>query len=183
MLTRRLLDQAEEINTAKDSAKSSLALKKILSKKKVRTKMPEIRKLTKYFESCFYKEDQKNITLSKIEPNYITNSEVEHFVKQLKNKRASGPDGLKSEDLKSLPIQEVTQNLNDYITRSDPELTHGLIPPILKPGKDPTEPSSYRPLILFSVYRKLSKIVLHRIRNMLNMLIDKGGVFLDRIFV
>ena len=174
LLTRRLLDQADEINTAKDSAKSSLALKKILPKKKVRTKMPEIRKLTKYFESCFYKEDQKNITLSKNEPNCITNIEVEYFVKQLKNKRASGPDGLKSEDLKSLPIQEVTQNLNNYITRSDPVLTHGLIAPILKPGKDPTEPSSYRPIILFSVYRKLlSKIVLHRIRNILNMLIDK----------
>ena len=75
--------------------------------------MPDIKELTQYFKSSLYKDGQKEINSSKNEAILIKYYEVEYFVKQLKNKRAPGPDGLKSEDLKCLPTQ-VTENLNSF---------------------------------------------------------------------
>ena len=55
------------------------------------------------------------------------------------------------------------------IADRDPRLTEGYIVPILKPAKKQSEPTSYRPITILNVHRKLfSTIVLNRIRPILN---------------
>ena len=55
------------------------------------------------------------------------------------------------------------------IADKDPRLTEGYIVPILKPAKKQSEPTSYRPITILNVHRKLfSTIVLNRIRPILD---------------
>ena len=90
-------------------------------------------------------------------------------VKALKNGKAAGPDGLKAEDVKKMDPAELTKLMNDMIKNNDPKLKNGYLAPILKPGKDPFKPESYRPVTLLSVYRKiLSRILLRRINPILD---------------
>ena len=94
-------------------------------------------------------------------------------VNNLKNRRATGADGVKSEDLKAMPVETVADNLNQLIQNRDTSLTHGLIAPVHKPNKHSLDPASYRPVILLSVYRKLlSKIILARINQDLDAFIS-----------
>ena len=91
----------------------------------------------------------------------ITVQEVLAQVNNLKNRRATGADVVKSEDLKAMPVETVADNLNQVIQNRDTSLTHGLIAPVHKPNYNSLEPASYRPVIILSVYRKLlSKVIL-----------------------
>ena len=63
---------------------------------------------------------------------------------------------------------EIAHELNKMIADRDPRLTKGYIVPILKPAKKQSEPTSYRPITILNVHRKLfSTIVLNRIRPIL----------------
>ena len=85
-------------------------------------------------------------------------------VKKLKNKKAPGPDMVKSEDIKIQDPKTIRKDLNDMIRTKHSKLTNGYLVPIGKLGKDPKDPSSYRPVNLFSTYRKLLSLkILDRI--------------------
>ena len=136
-------------------------------------KGPSIVELTKYYKSGFYRIDQPVIEEEKLPLPLITEHEVAAHVNKLKNRRATGADGVKSEDLKALPVKTVTDNLNQLIQNRDTSLTHGLIAPVQKPNKNSMEAASYRPIGLLSAYRKLlSKIILARVNKDLDAFIS-----------
>ena len=67
-----------------------------------------------------------------------------------------------------MKASNVTNEVNKLIVDKSETLTKGYLVPIEKPGKDPKIPSSYRPVILLSVYRKsVSQILLNRIEPIL----------------
>ena len=65
----------------------------------------------------------------------ITEQEVAAHVNKLKNTRGTGAGGLKSENLKAMLVETVTDNLNQLKEIRDTSLTHGLIAPVHKPRK------------------------------------------------
>ena len=67
-LTKSLPDQAKQINDAKDSAQSSLVLKKLCQQGKVKTRMPTLKELNYYAKSWFHKDSHQEIILIKNEP-------------------------------------------------------------------------------------------------------------------
>ena len=161
------MDQAEELNQGKDNAQTALALKKLFQERKPTVKGPSIVELTKYCKSCFYRIDQPVIEEEKLPLRVITEQEVAAHVNKLKDRRATGADCVKSEDLKtcvkSEDLKTITDNLNQLIEIKDTSLTHGLIAPVHKPNKNSMKTAGYRPVIFLSAYRKLlSKIILAR---------------------
>ena len=71
--------------------------------------------------------------------------------------------------MKNQNHEEIAHELNRMIADRDPRLTEGYIVAILKPAKKKSEPTSYRPITILNVHRKLfSTIVLNRIRPILD---------------
>ena len=102
----------------------------------------------------------------------ISMGEVESVIKELKNNRAAGPDGVEAE-LYKYGGQTVARCLCDILndvfeTHTDIGTDQGLVCPLPKPGKPKGPCSSLRPVILLNVVRKiLSLITLRRIRSKL----------------
>jgi hypothetical protein len=96
-------------------------------------------------------------------------SEVLKAIKGLKVGKAPGPNGILNRVLRHLPkrvITFLTKVLNTILRRQyfPPVWKHVRAMPILKPGKDPTLPSSYRPISLLDTVGRLSeKILLSRV--------------------
>lgn len=73
------------------------------------------------------------------------------MVKQLKNKKAQGPDGIKNEESKNL-LDIGTELLAQIINFSlraviwPQRWKTADVTPVLKPGKDPSLSTSYRPI-------------------------------------
>jgi hypothetical protein len=85
------------------------------------------------------------------EPTLTTPSEVIKAIKGLKVGKAPGPNGIPNRVLRHLPkraIAFLTKVFNAVLRRQyfQPVWKHARVLPILKPGKDPTQPSSYRPI-------------------------------------
>jgi hypothetical protein len=85
------------------------------------------------------------------EPTLTTPSEVLQAVRGLKAGKAPGPNGIPKTVPRHLPkraITFLTKVFNAVLRRRyfPPVRKHALVVPILKPGKDPTLPSSYRPI-------------------------------------
>jgi hypothetical protein len=85
------------------------------------------------------------------EPTLTTPSEVIKAIKRLKVGKAPGPNGIPSRVLRHLPkraITFLTKVFNAVLRRQyfPPVWKHARVLPILKSGKDPTQPSSYRPM-------------------------------------
>lgn len=96
----------------------------------------------------------------------ITRSEIGGVLKRLNNKRSSGNDGIPNFVIKRMHhrfwdhlavLFNHCINLG-YFPRS---WKSSKVVPILKPGKDPTEPCSYRPISLLSSLAKLFEIFIH----------------------
>ncbi|GBM39391.1 RNA-directed DNA polymerase from mobile element jockey [Araneus ventricosus] len=93
-------------------------------------------------------------------------SEIVEFIKNTKIKKAPGIDGVTNKMLKNLPLIILLKlaNLFNYMLKLKyfPNCWKtARILPILKPGKDPTKPVSYRPISLLSTLSKLGeKIIL-----------------------
>ena len=94
-------------------------------------------------------------------------SELNSAIRNLKPKKAPGPDGVSNDMLKHLgPVTRKT--LMEILSHS---WSKGLVPevwktarlvPVLKKGKDKTNPSSYRPVSLLSCVGKLMEHVITR---------------------
>ena len=106
-------------------------------------------------------------TDSPFEPS--TTQEVKKAIGKLKERKAPGPDGVWASDVKNQNNEEIAHELNRMIADRDPRLTEGYIVLILKPAKKQSELTSYRPITILNVRRKLfSTIVLNRIRPILD---------------
>jgi hypothetical protein len=115
-----------------------------------------------------------------------TPSEVLQAIRGLKVGKASGPNGTPNRVLgRHLPKRVITfptKVFNAVLRRQyfPPVWKHAHVLPILKPGKDPTQPSSYRPVSLLNTVGKLfEKILLTRVHREVN----EGGQLCDEQFV
>jgi hypothetical protein len=101
--------------------------------------------------------------------------EVEAHIRQLKSKMAPGPDELKVPIFKNLPriaIVALTVIFNNCMRAHHfpPAWKHATTVMIPKPGKDPTNPLSYRPISLLNIAGKVfEKILSTRLKNFLEI--------------
>ena len=100
------------------------------------------------------------------EPKLTTPDEVHEAISGLKFGKAPGPNGIPNRALKHLPQRAVSILARIFIaillTHHFRSLwKHARVTSILKPGKDPALPSSYRPIsLLDSIGKLLEKILL-----------------------
>jgi hypothetical protein len=101
--------------------------------------------------------------------------EVEAHIRQLKSKKAPGPDELKAPIFKNLPriaIVALTVIFNNCMRAHHfpPAWKHATTVMIPKPGKDSTNPLSYRPISLLNIAGKVfEKILSTRLKNFLEI--------------
>ncbi len=118
----------------------------------------------------------------------ITQEEVLNAIKMLQNGKASGPDGLNSEfykEFNDVLLDPMFEMFKDSLSgKGLPQtLQDTNISVILKKGKPPESCSSYRPIALLNVDRKvLSKIVAVRLEGILPLIIkaDQTGFIKGR---
>jgi hypothetical protein len=109
------------------------------------------------------------------EPKLTSPSEVLEAIKGLKVGMAPGPNGVPNRALRHLPkkaITFLTKLFNAVLRRQciPPASKHARVVSILKPGKDPTLPSSYRAISLLDTVGKLfEKILLARVLREVNV--------------
>ena len=160
--------ETREVNEMPYSTRIHQAVKnmKKSGSKPIRKETVTIEQLTDHFRKPQTNPDKVTSFCtphSLFEP--ITTQEVKKAIGELKGRKASGPDGVRSSDVKNQNHEEIAHELNIMIADRDPRLTEGYIVPILKPAKKQSELTSYRPITILNVHKKLfSKIVLNRIR-------------------
>jgi hypothetical protein len=107
------------------------------------------------------------------EPKLTTPDEVQEAIRGLKDSKALGSNGIPNRALKHLPQRAVSLLVQIFnailLTHHFPTgWKHPRAISILKPGKDPALPSSYRPISLFDTIGKLfENILLDRILHVL----------------
>jgi hypothetical protein len=115
------------------------------------------------------------------EPKLTSRSEVLEAIKGFMVGKAPGPNGVPNRALRHLPKSAIiflTKLFNAVLRRQyiPPAWKHARMVSILKPGKDPPLPSSYRPISLFDTVTKLfEKILLARVLREVN----ESGSLLD----
>lgn len=100
------------------------------------------------------------------EEHKITLDELVNAIKSTKNMKAPGFDGLFNIVLKKLGPKAYTLLVNVFnrcleLGYFPSAWKRSKVVPILKPGKDPTSPSSYRPISLLSSLSKLFEKLLY----------------------
>ncbi|GBM91126.1 putative RNA-directed DNA polymerase from transposon X-element [Araneus ventricosus] len=116
----------------------------------------EVKKSTEHFSTLPLTNNQID-NLKCIQP-----SEVIKVIKNLNIKKACGHDCITNKMLKNLPctmIFEFTEIINNifkfnYFPKA---WKTAVVVPILKPGKDPTQPENFRPISLLSTLSKLTE--------------------------
>jgi len=98
-------------------------------------------------------------------PKLIKLKEVQDVIRGLKVSKTPGPDGIPNRALKHLPLSSVSLLvvLFNAIFRTQyypASWKHARVFSILKPGKDPALPSSYRPVSLLDTTGKLFEKIL-----------------------
>lgn len=103
----------------------------------------------------------------------LDTQEIEAAIKDMQTGKTPGPDGFPVEFYKKFASQLIPLLLNmfnhsfeqSYLPQS---LTEALITALLKPGKEPTESASYRPISLLNTDVKiLSKVLAARINRII----------------
>lgn len=118
-------------------------------------------------------------TISSIKP-----SEIYHIIKKFRNFKAPGFDGIQNILLKNLPRKAIillTQIFNGCLNFGyfPSNFKCAKIVPVLKPNKNPANPSSYRPISLLSCIGKIfEKIILNR----MNIFIDENNTIINEQF-
>jgi hypothetical protein len=98
------------------------------------------------------------------EPTLTNPDEVQEAIRSLKVSKASGPNGIPNRALKDLPQRALSLLVQIFnavlLTHHFPSVwKHARAFSVLKPGKDPALPSSYRPLNLVANYLKRSSLL------------------------
>ena len=105
----------------------------------------------------------------------IPAAELSMAKQNLKNWKLPCPNATTGEESRQMDDVTITKNLKKTIASRDQDLTNVYLVHRLKPGKDPSEPKSYRPAILLYTYRKLqSQIILYRINEKIHTAILKS---------
>jgi hypothetical protein len=108
------------------------------------------------------------------EPKLTSASEVQEVIKGFKFGNSLGQNSVPNRALRHLPkraITFITKLIKAVLRRQyfPPAWKHARVIYILKPGKDPTQPSSYRPISLLDTVGKLfEKILLTRVLREVN---------------
>lgn len=102
---------------------------------------------------------------------YSSPKDIKTIITRLSNNKAPGEDEISPILLKNIPTKTILQLT--YIINATIRLQHfpgrwkeSVVIPILKPGKNPAESESYRPISLLSIIAKIAE------RNLLNKLTD-----------
>lgn len=115
---------------------------------------------------------QNEIIIKEEMVEYTNKTEIKEIIRTLKNRKAPGEEGIQGIVIKNLPdnIIEILEDIyNSAILHSHfPNIwKNARIIPIKKPNKDPTQPSSYRPISLLPILSKIfEKIILKRLSNL-----------------
>ena len=176
----RINDEIECIEKSKNNAQKMYQAIRILQRKGPKTMLlincedgittnehKQVQKITWFFSSFFIDIFAKN--LSTIKPckmkDPFTTIEIIKAISSMKNNKAPGIDQLKTEQLKYGPqivpsiIAEILNESTE--TGSKPrEISNGILLPLQKAGKKQGPCSNLRPIILFSVLRKILAICL-----------------------
>ncbi|GBN61037.1 RNA-directed DNA polymerase from mobile element jockey [Araneus ventricosus] len=110
-----------------------------------------------------FKNEIRTSKFKKVQP-----SEIICFMKHIKINKAPGIDSITNKMLKNLPLKiilKLTEIFNHMLKlRHFPNCWKtARVLPILKPGKDPTHPVSYRPISLLPTLSKLGeKLIINR---------------------
>ena len=155
-----ITDAGENIKTKNNA--QALVLKKIIKgKERTEKQKIDLGKITKHFESHFTNPEAEELAKGLTSFFGLVNeSEVREAAKKPSNSKTPGPDEVTSEDLKTSDQKTVRKTLNEMLRERDGKHTNGYMVLLLKPGKDRTEPVSYRPVNLLSTYRKLSSLII-----------------------
>jgi hypothetical protein len=99
------------------------------------------------------------------EPKLTNPDEVQEAIRGLKVGKALGPNGIPNRALKHLHMRAfllLVQIFNALLRTHHfpPVWKHARVISILKPGKDPAQPSSYRPISLLDMVGKLFEKIL-----------------------
>jgi ribonuclease HI len=105
--------------------------------------------------------------------------ELQRAIRQCKNQSSPGDDDIAYEMLKHLPnnaLQTILQIFNNiWLSGKLPSgWKHSIVLPFNKPGKDPTNPDSYRPIALTSA---LCKVMERIVTNRLDWFMEKNNLF------
>ncbi|GBO45094.1 RNA-directed DNA polymerase from mobile element jockey [Araneus ventricosus] len=112
------------------------------------------------------------------------NDEITKCIKNLQKSKAPGYDGISNKIILNLPIKCITtlriiiENIMKFGYFPTRWKTATVIP-ILKPGKDPTDPVSYRPI---SLLPSISKIAEHIILSRLNDHLEENNILIPEQF-
>ncbi|GBO39452.1 RNA-directed DNA polymerase from mobile element jockey [Araneus ventricosus] len=110
--------------------------------------------------------------------------ELINCIKKLKKNKAPGYDNISNKIILNLPLNSIytLQKITDSIMKFGHFPTRwktATIIPILKPGKDPTDPVSYRPI---SLLPSISKIAEHIILSRLNEFLEENNILMPEQF-
>lgn len=119
-----------------------------------------------------YKETVESTKLSIENDNSDINSPFDKFeltyaIKQLKDNKSPGPDGIPSEFLKKLPEETLEYLLQIYNQiwqhkKYPKQWQEAITIPILKPNKDKSNPDSYRPISITNTLSKILQIMVNK---------------------
>lgn len=101
------------------------------------------------------------------DPRFTNQLEVSSIIRRTNNKKSSGIDNIPNVVIHHLPsflTRELVVLFNHCINNSyyPKRWKIGKVYAALKPKKDPTQPSSYRPLVLYANFSKIFEKVIHR---------------------
>ena len=190
----KLTKQATEIEAQKDNARMFKAVQLMNRKpyenptvldsdgKIVLNELDSAKIIKDHFESQFCNSEHVDLQPFEGNPRPLSNpiktAEIIACINKLNNNRAAGPDNVNGELLK-YGSEKLADSLKDIINatferHSDLDLGTGTLVPIPKPNK-PRAVQNLRPIVLLSTLRKaLSLIVLHRISNKIDEFLSHG---------
>jgi len=113
----------------------------------------------------------------------LETSEIETAIRELKNKKAAGVDELRTEQIKHFGAQAIrwiTELFNNCIRlkKIPKPRRQAHVIALLKPGKNPDEAKSYRPVsLLCDMYKLFERVVMNRIKTTIdaNIIQEQAG--------
>jgi len=186
-------DTIEELNLAQNSSKAWRLLKKLNGENKQRLAHTNVstneiaHQLIMNGKTKRVEKTSKRLKRTAEENNMFANllktSEIKTAIRELKNKKAAGVDELRTEQIKHFGAQTIkwiTQLFNNCIRlkKIPKPWRQAHVIALLKPGKNPDEAKSYRPIsLLCHMYKLFERVVMNRINTTIdaNIIQEQAG--------